>query len=183
MLWDKGVDELRKASELLKKEYFGKIIFILAGMEDKDNRAGVSSSYLKDWDDGKYVKWIGHSKNMKTTYEDSHIVVLPSYREGMPKSLIEACSMARPIVTTTAIGCRECVDEGVNGFKVPVKSVTELAKAIEILVQNESLRISMGIASRKKAEKEFDLKNVISKHLDIYDSILNQNKQALTSWN
>lgn len=173
MLWDKGVAELRAASEILKNEYHNKISFILAGLADEDNKAGVPSSYLTDWEDGEYVKWIGYKKEMAPIYNDSDIVVLPSYREGMPKTLIEACAAGRPIVTTDAIGCRECVDENVNGFKVPVKSTLELAEAIKKLVDNETLRISMGKASRKKAEREFDQKEVIKKHLLIYEELLN----------
>lgn len=173
MLWDKGVAELRAASEILKNDYYDKISFILAGLADEDNKAGVPSSYLIDWEDGEFVKWIGYQKEMASIYTDSDIVVLPSYREGMPKTLLEACAAGRPIVTTDAIGCRECVDENVNGFKVPVKSIVELAKAIKKLIDNEALRISMGEASRKKAEREFDQKEVIKKHLLIYKELLN----------
>jgi len=106
-------------------------------------------------------------------YHNSDIVVLPSYREGMPKSLLEACAVGRPIVTTNAIGCKECVDEGVNGFKVPVKSIEELANAIEILILDKELRLKMGAASREKAINEFDQVNVISKHLEIYKTLSN----------
>lgn len=173
MLWDKGVSELRAASELLKEKYYNKVSFILAGLADEENKAGVSASYLHEWEDGEYVKWIGYQKDMVAVYADSDIVILPSYREGMPKTLIEACAIGRPIITTDAIGCRECVDEGVNGLKVPVKSTVELAEAISKLVDDKSLRETMGEASRVKAEKEFDQKNVVSKHLLIYDSLLN----------
>ena len=112
MLWDKGVKELRKATDLLRDKYYDKATFILSGLADTENKAGVTEKYLKDWEDGEYVKWIGYNKNMVKIYQNSHIVVLPSYREGMPKSLIEACAIGRPIVTTDAIGCRECVEEG-----------------------------------------------------------------------
>lgn len=173
MLWDKGVAELRAASEILKNNYHNKISFILAGLADEENKAGVPSAYLKDWENGEYIKWIGYKKEMAPVYNDSDIVVLPSYREGMPKTLLEACAAGRPIVTTDAIGCRECVDENVNGFKVPVKSTLELAEAIKKLVDDEELRVTMGNASRKKAEREFDQKQVISKHLLIYEELLN----------
>ena len=106
---------------------------------------------------------------MVPVYHNSDIVVLPSYREGMPKTLLEACAVGRPIVTTNAIGCKECVDEGVNGFKVPVKSIQELAKAIELLVLDTELRFRMGKASRNKAVNEFNQVNVITKHLEIYN--------------
>jgi glycosyltransferase involved in cell wall biosynthesis len=89
----------------------------------------------------------------------------------MPKALIEACAIGRAIITTNAIGCRECVDEGVNGLKVPVYSSKELAKAIEKLILNTHLIIEMGENSRKKAEKEFSVTDVVAKHLKIYESI------------
>ncbi len=169
MLWDKGVKELREASDILNKKYYDNVEFILSGLADEDNKAGVPASYLNDWQDGTYVKWIGHQKNMVEVYQNSHIVVLPSYREGMPKSLIEACAIGRAIVTTNAIGCRECVDEGINGFKVPVKDSKSLAIAIECLVNDPEKIIQMGKASRLKAELEFDINFVIKKHLEIYN--------------
>jgi glycosyltransferase involved in cell wall biosynthesis len=172
MLWDKGVKELNEATEILKIKYFGKIQFILSGLADRGNKAGVSEEYLREWEDGEYVKWIGYQSDMKPVYANSHIVVLPSYREGMPKSLLEACASGRAIVTTNAIGCKETVDEGVNGFKVPVASSTDLANALEELINNHDLIKQMGHNSRAKAEKEFDVKNVVEKHIEIYNSLL-----------
>lgn len=173
MLWDKGVKELKEACDLLKVEFKDKIEIILAGMADEDNKAGVPASFLNEWQDGEYVKWIGYQKDMVAVYNDSHIVVLPSYREGMPKTLIEACAIGRAIVTTDAVGCRECVDEGVNGYKVPVYSVKELAEALEKLIINKNDIASFGEASRKKAEEEFDVINVINTHIDIYNNLVN----------
>ncbi|MDP8079230.1 glycosyltransferase family 4 protein [Phocoenobacter skyensis] len=169
MLWDKGVKELKEATDLLKLKYQYKIQFILCGLADTENKAGVTEEYMNNWQDGDYVKWIGYHQDMVQIYKDSHIVVLPSYREGMPKSLLEACAIGRPIVTTNATGCDECVEDGENGFKVSVSSSKELAEAIEKLVNNEQLIKSMAIKSRKKAEKEFDVKNVIAKHIEIYN--------------
>lgn len=169
MLWDKGVKELFEASNLLKNDYSTRIQFILSGLADEDNKAGVPAQFLKSWEDGLYVNWIGYQKNMFDVYNDCHIVILPSYREGMPKTLIEACAMGRAIITTDAIGCRECVDEGVNGLKVPVKDSKSLAIAIERLVNDPAKIIQMGNASRVKAKSEFDVNSVILKHLEIYN--------------
>jgi glycosyltransferase involved in cell wall biosynthesis len=169
MLWDKGVRELYDASNLLKNKYNNAIQIILAGLADEDNKAGVSAQFLKSWENGEYVKWIGYQKNMFDVYNDCHIVILPSYREGMPKTLIEACAMGKAIITTDAIGCRECVDEGINGLKVPVKDSKSLAIAIERLVNDPDKIIQMGKASRIKAESEFDINFVIKKHLEIYN--------------
>lgn len=89
-------------------------------------------------------------------------------REGLPKALIEACATGRPIVTTDAVGCRECVDEGINGLKVPVKDSMALANALEHLINNRSLMEEMGKAGRRKAIAEFDIREVVKKHLEIY---------------
>ena len=170
MLWDKGVKEMRIASEILKKKYENRIQILLSGMADNGNKAGVPTSYLEDWQDGSYVKWIGYQKEMVKIYQDSHIVVLPSYREGMPKSLIEACAIGRAIVTSDAVGCRECVEEGFNGLKVPVYSTIELAGAIEKLILDQSLLNEMSSNSRKKAEEEFNVEDVVAKHLKLCKS-------------
>jgi glycosyltransferase involved in cell wall biosynthesis len=90
----------------------------------------------------------------------------------MPKSLLEACAVGRAIVTTNAIGCKETVVEGINGFKVPVGSSIDLASALEKLINNHDLIKQMGHNSRLKAENEFDIKNVVQKHIEIYNSLL-----------
>jgi glycosyltransferase involved in cell wall biosynthesis len=172
MLWDKGVNELREATILLKEKYQDKIQFVLSGMADEENKAGVPSKYLLDWQDDGYVKWIGYQFNMIEVYQSSHIVILPSYREGIPKSLIEACSIGRAIITTNGIGCKECVDDGVNGILVPVKDSFSLSNSIINLVSDSSKIHAMGLASRIKAEKEFDINLVIASHHEIYNQYI-----------
>ena len=171
MLFDKGINELREASDMLKGRYINKVKFVLAGGIDKHNKASASSEFLHDWADGNYVEWIGYQSDMKPVFRNADIVVLPSYREGMPKSLIEACAIGRPIITTNAIGCKECVDENINGLKVPVRAALELAKAMETLINNREAQVTMGKHSRDKAEKEFDVNLVLEKHLEIYKNI------------
>ncbi|MGB7526479.1 glycosyltransferase family 4 protein [Sphingobacterium cellulitidis] len=173
MLWDKGVKELRQASEILKRKYSTHIQFVLIGKTDDENKSSVNKAYLNDWVDGNYVVWKGHVNNVREEYIESNIVILPSYREGLPKNLIEACAIGRPIVTTRAIGCKDCVDEGINGFKVPIKDGIALANALEKLINNRDLLIKMGCESRLKAVREFDLKEVKSNHLRIYNEHIN----------
>jgi glycosyltransferase involved in cell wall biosynthesis len=172
MLWDKGVEEFIDAAILLKEKYPEKVFFQLYGKIDLENKMGVPISYLKEHASHTYLKWFGHRENMVSLFQKTDIVVLPSYREGLPKVLIEACAAGIPIVTTHAIGCRDCVDEGKNGYKIPVKSVALLVDAIEKLILSSELRNEMGRNSRKKAIKEFDQKDVIDKHLKIYKSFL-----------
>lgn len=172
MLWDKGVKELREASDMLKKKYRDRIQFVLVGMAEDENKSAVSAEYLNEWQDGNYVIWKGHVSDMISEYQEAHLVVLPSYREGLPKTLIEACAIGRPIVTTNAVGCKDCVDNGINGYKVNVGDSSALAIAIEKLVNDYSLMVEMGVNGRKKAEEEFDVKDVITRHLNIYQSYL-----------
>ena len=172
MLWDKGVKEFVEAALLLKNKYKDKVIFILCGRLDDENKEAVPKKYLDENQITGYIEWIGNQADMVAQYIKSDIVVLPSYREGLPVVLMEACAMAKPIVTTDAIGCKECVQEGKNGYKVPVKSVLELAEAIEKLINSPEDRIKMGKYSRQKAEKEFDKTVVVKKHLSLCEQLL-----------
>ena len=168
MLWDKGILEFKKAADILFESCEGKVDFRLLGLADKDNKAGADEEVLKSWKREGYFAWYSFEKDMLNAYRNSDIVVLPSYREGMPKSLIEACAIGRPIVTTNAIGCKECVDEGVNGYKVEPRDENALALALRRLIDSKTDRLHMGKASRKKAEQEFDVKQVISRHMEVY---------------
>lgn len=172
MLRDKGLMELIDAFGLLKEKYEGKIELVLAGSCGDANKTSVSEEELEGMLVDGYITWIGNQEDMYPIYVDSDIVVLPSYREGLPKSLIEACAVGRPVVTTDVPGCRECVDEGVNGNLVPLKSVKELADAIEALIIDTDKRKEFGVASRKKAEEEFSIENVIEKTFAIYGELV-----------
>lgn len=174
MLKDKGLLELIEAIKLLQSKYEGKIELILAGSCGDANKTALTEEELKGLLIDGYITWIGNQKDVYPVYVDSDIVVLPSYREGLPKSLIEACAVGRPIVTTDVPGCRECVDDGVNGYLVPVRTTKELANAIEKLVNSPEDRKKYGLASRKKAEAEFSIDNVINKTFEIYDVVLKQ---------
>jgi len=159
---DKGVEEYIKAAEILKN----KAEFLYVGEVDKGNK----NAFLPDW---KNVKYLGFRSDIKELIEKADIVVLPSYYgEGVPRTLIEAASMGKPIVTTNNRGCKEVVDNGVNGFLVPVKDYKSLAEKIEILIDNPTLREKFGKNSRIKAVKEFDIKIIVDKYLKIYGEII-----------
>jgi glycosyltransferase involved in cell wall biosynthesis len=117
-----------------------------------------------------YIVWEGHRNDIQQVYQTTDIACLPSYREGMPKSLIEAMAMSCPVITTLVPGCRECVDDGVNGFLVPVKNVDVLANRILLLALNADLRSKMGVASRKKMVSEMSLNLVIDKTFALYEA-------------
>jgi len=171
MLWDKGVKEFYLAAKKLKIKY-PDLLFTLCGDVDTANPSSVPIEQLEKWNAEGIISWIGHQKGMANIIAEYHIVVLPSYREGLPKSLIEGCAIGRPIVTTDTNGCRECVVNGENGFLVPVKDHAKLAESIEYFIINRPKLAEFGLKSRQKAEKEFDINQVIQKTFDIYEELL-----------
>lgn len=172
ILYDKGVMELIGAANYLREKWDTKVVFILAGDCDENNKAVIHRTDLEKNLVPGYIEWVGFKKNMISEYQQSDIVVLPSYREGLPKSLIEACAIGRPIITTDVPGCRECVIDGYNGRIVPVKEIEPLAKAIEELCKSSEKRTEMGRNSRELAEKEFSIQSVINKTFSIYEELL-----------
>ena len=175
ILLDKGVMEFIEAAKILESEFLGKAKFILAGDCDKENLSVLGEEELQKFLVKDYIEWIGFQKNMKLLYQNSSIVILPSYREGLPKSLIEACSVGRPIITTDVPGCRECVEDGVNGYLVPAKDADSLADAIKLLLMDAEKRDEFGRNSRLLAEKEFSIDKVIDLTFNIYNKYLESN--------
>lgn len=173
MVREKGVVVLADAAEMLRKEYEGKVVFLLCG-KLSDNPKAMQKEELEALCDGKYIQWLEHRTDVKELLRQCHIVAFPSYyREGVPKSLIEACATGRPIITTNSIGCKDTVEDGVNGFLVPVKDSQALAEKLRLLIEDKALREKMGRASREKAEKEFSLGEVVKKHLECYTALGN----------
>lgn len=162
-IWHKGIKEYYEAANILKDE---NVEFILIGDTDEGNISCASKEFLNSGD----LKWLGHKDDIKEQIEKCDIFVLPSYREGVPRTLLEASSMAKPIVTTNTVGCREVVEDGYNGFLVPIKDSKALAQKIKILIENETMRYEFGKASRKKAIEEFDVKVVVEQYLRLYDA-------------
>lgn len=155
----------------MRKDYEWKLEFWLCGRLAV-NADAISKEELESRCDGKYIQWLGFQKDMESVLERCHIIAFPSYyREGVPKSLIDACAVGRPIVTTNSIGCKDVVDDGVNGFLIPIKNSDALAEKLQILAGDKELRIKMGKAAREKAEREFSLEKVVQKHLEIYQSL------------
>jgi glycosyltransferase involved in cell wall biosynthesis len=171
MVKEKGVVELIEAAEELREDYEGRLEFWLCGRLAA-NEDAISKEELESRCDGKYIKWLGFCDNMRSILEQSHIIAFPSYyREGVPKSLIDACAVGRPVVTTNSIGCKDVVDDGINGYLVPIKDSVALANKLRLLIKDKELRLRMGKAAREKAEKEFSLLKVVEKHLEIYNEL------------
>lgn len=171
MLWDKGVGEFVKAATLLKGVGID-ARFVLVGGNEPDNPATVSTDQLQVWDRSGVVEWWGRHEDMPAVFSQAHVVCLPSYREGVPKVLIEAAACGRPIVTTDVPGCREIVRHGENGLLVPVRDAAALADALRRLIEDPVLRQRMGAKGREIVVSEFSLEKVISEILVVYRELL-----------
>jgi glycosyltransferase involved in cell wall biosynthesis len=171
MLRDKGVTEFVEAARSLKLEGI-QARFLLVGDPDAENPAGIPASELLEWHDSGVVEWQRYCSDIRTLFSDAHIVCLPSYREGIPKVLMEAAACGRPIVTTDAPGCREVVRHQENGLLVPPRDGHALASALRTLIRDSELRLSMGRNGRSLAENEFSLERVIKENFKLYERIL-----------
>lgn len=178
MVKEKGVDTLIEAAEMLRSEYAGRVEFLLCGKLSQSPKA-IRREWLEEHCDGGYIQWLGHRSDMRELLAGCHMVAFPSYyREGVPKSLLEACAAGRPIITCDSVGCRDVVDEGVNGFLIPPKAGRELADRLKILIDNPALRQRMGDNSRRKAETEFAIGDVVKRHMDLYKEAAQRQQKA-----
>lgn len=170
LLIDKGVLEFVEAARLLKKQGVA-CRMVLVGDTD-ENPQSITASQLQQWVDQQLVEYWGYTSDVNTTYSKSNIVVLPSYREGLPKSLIEAAACGRAVITTDVPGCRDAITPNETGLLVTVKDATQLADAIATLCQNPAMRRQLGDAGRTLAEAQFDIRAVVAHHLTLYHQLL-----------
>jgi glycosyltransferase involved in cell wall biosynthesis len=171
MLWDKGVGEFVDAAKQLRQRGVN-VKLVLVGEPDAENPASVPEDQLLTWQNEGVVEWWGRREDMPQIMAQSHIVCLPSYREGLPKSLLEASSCARPVVTTDVPGCREIVHEGDNGFLVEARNPTALADALARLIADPELRHRMGQRGRARVLSEFAQERIVEQVLALYRGIL-----------
>jgi glycosyltransferase involved in cell wall biosynthesis len=168
LLWDKGVGEFVAAARALRAEGLN-VQFLVAGEPDPGNPSSVSDEQLAAWREERSVTLLGHVQDMPALMATADMVVLPSsYREGVPRSLIEAAAAGLPIVTTDTPGCREVVENGVNGILVPMRDSAALAAAISKIVLDPALAACMGVASRRKVLAQFDERIVLTATLAVY---------------
>ncbi|MEZ5653228.1 MAG: glycosyltransferase family 4 protein [Burkholderiaceae bacterium] len=167
LLWDKGIGEFVEAARRVR-EHVTDVEFLVAGKSDPGNPAAIAQETIEAWKHDGPIHWLGHVDDMAALYKSVDIVVLPSYREGLPKGLIEAGACAKPLIATDVPGCREVVSNGTNGLLVPMKDAAALARAIETLVADPALRRRMGQASRAKVMNRFSDQMVIRQTLAVY---------------
>lgn len=173
LIKDKGILEYIDAIKIIKQKYVN-VEFNLLGSLYPSNPTAVSRVELNSWIKGGLVNYLGHCDDVKSEIQKVDCVVLPSYREGLSRVLLEAGSLAKPIITTNTPGCKDVVDCGVNGFLCEVKSSVDLALQFEKIINlppNE--RYSMGLEGRKKIVREFDESIVIQKYINSINMICN----------
>jgi len=175
MLKDKGVIDLIRATELFSDFIKSRVTLNLYGKIDLENPAHITEKELKKLLKPNFIVWHGNSNNIKNVLALSDIYCLPSYREGLPKSTLEAMAIGRPIVTTNAPGCEDTVLEGINGFKVDIKDHKALSEKLQLLIEDEPLRIKMGKKSREIFEENFTLDKVVKQTFELYDSLIVKN--------
>ncbi|MFZ5468998.1 MAG: glycosyltransferase family 4 protein [Myxococcota bacterium] len=167
LLLDKGVREFVEAARSLRSRGL-EARFVLVGAVDAGNPASLSEDDVRSWVAEGTVEWWGHREDMPEVFAQAHIVCLPSYREGLPKVLLEAAACGRAIVTTDVPGCREVVQHEENGLLVPARDSVALADALRTLVADSERRRLFGQRSRRRAETEFSLEHVIRETLRLY---------------
>jgi glycosyltransferase involved in cell wall biosynthesis/GT2 family glycosyltransferase len=180
MLLDKGLMELIEAAHNLHKQYEAQLFFKLVGGIDLHNPSGITEAQLLPLLIPGYLEWHGYHANMLEQYTEADIVCLPSYGEGLPKSLVEAMAIGRPIITTNAPGCKECVVHTVNGLAVAIGSVTELEQAIITVAGSAEMRIEMGKQSRYMMEQEMALNIIVEQTFGCYTPLVSPTTQLPT---
>lgn len=171
LLRDKGVYEFVDAARIFKTQH-PETKFQILGAKGAENRSAVSDTKIKEWETEGVIEYLGSTKDVRPYIGNSHCVVLPSYREGAPRTLIEASSMARPVIATKVPGCTAVVEDGLSGLLCEARNVVSLSKAFQEFYQlSNSDKKKMGMLGRKKMEIEFDEKLVISEYIDAINHI------------
>lgn len=166
LLADKGVIEFVEAAKRLRDRT--KARFVLVGDVDLGNPTSLSRDQVQTWVTAGVIEWWGHRSDMAEVLAQAHLVVLPSYREGLPKALIEAAACGRAVITTDVPGCRDAIDPGRTGLLVKVRDAESLAETIKSLLSDPVRLRTMGEAGRLWAEKMFDVREVIARHMILY---------------
>jgi glycosyltransferase involved in cell wall biosynthesis len=181
LLWDKGVGEYVEAATRVKRSYPASE-FVLMGFAGSDNRTAIPLDRIREWERAGQVTYLAPATDVRDQLARAHCVVLPSYREGAPKSLLEASSMGLPIITTDVPGCRQVVEDGVTGYLARVRDANDLAEKMErMLCLTEGERLAMGRRGREKMQREFHESKVIDEYLRAVNDCSSIQARAVTS--
>jgi glycosyltransferase involved in cell wall biosynthesis len=170
LLWDKGIGELVEAARLLKARGVD-LRIALVGKPDPGNPRAIPEEEVRQWVDDGLVEWWGYKSDVREVWRQAQIAVLPSYREGLPKALLEASSCGRPLVATDVPGCNELVRDDDNGLLVAVRQAAPLADALQRLALDPQLRARLGRRARERVVEEFSIRLVVAPHLALYRAL------------
>nr|HPI26948.1 glycosyltransferase family 4 protein [Candidatus Neomarinimicrobiota bacterium] len=170
MLYDKGIREYIEAAKIVKKS-FKNAVFHLLGDIDKGNPSAIPIEIINTWSKQGIVNYYGMVEDVVPFLENADVFVLPSYREGLSRSIIEAMSMELPIITTDVPGCRETVIEKENGLLVKPNNVNDLVEAMIFMINNPDIRLKMGKMSRLIAQNKFDVQQINKEYLSYLDQL------------
>lgn len=174
LLWEKGIAEYVATAKQLKRDGI-EVEFLLAGEPDAGNPNSVQAEQVDEWREEQLITPLGHVDDMADLLREIDVMVLPSfYREGVPRSLIEAAAAGLPIITTDTPGCRDVVEDGVNGFLVPVRNSGALVDALRKVLDDPALAARMGAAGRTKALAKFDEQLVFDRTVDVYRELVSE---------
>jgi glycosyltransferase involved in cell wall biosynthesis len=174
MLWDKGIGEFIEAIRILKTYGLKNIRFVLAGGIDTENPAKIPQKQLQEWVSEGIVEWWGYQTDMPNLLSKVTIVVLPSYKEGLPKVLLEAAAIGRAIITTDVVGCREIIKHDYNGILVPPQNAEVLAEAISKLLNDSELRKRYIENGFELVKQNFTIETVTEQTFNLYDELLTE---------
>lgn len=172
LLWDKGVREYVEAARLVRAEA-PHARFRILGFLDVENRTAVPRADVEAWVKEGLIEYLGQADDVRPFLIEADAIVLPSYREGLPRVLLEGSAMARPLIATDVPGCRDVVEEGLNGFLCAVRDPQSLASAmLKMLKLEATQRRELGLAARRKVEVEFDERHVVERYLEAIDAAI-----------
>ena len=171
LLWEKGLREYVQAARLLKNSGHD-VEFLLAGDPDPGNPASIQTEQLMAWRNEGIINFLGYVDDMPGLFSRVDVAVLPSYREGLPQCMLEAAACGLPLIATDVPGCREIVEDGINGLLIPPRNSAALAEAIAHLDRNRAQCRVLGDASRRKVLQDFDEKTILRMTLNVYREIL-----------
>ncbi len=167
LLYDKGILEYMEAVRTLKAENIDAEFWLLGKIET-DQNLGVPRGTLLTWEKENLIRYLGVSSDVREWIGQADCVVLPSYREGTPRALLEGASMGKPLIATNVAGCKEVVEDGINGFLCEVRNAQDLAKKMKLMINlEEEKRKDMGKASREIAIRKFGEHLVIEKYKEV----------------
>jgi len=176
MIWDKGIGEYVEAARRIRNQNVDAVFYLL-GFLDVQNATAISRQQMDEWVAEGVVQYVGVTDDVRDHIAAADCIVLPSYREGVPRTLLEAAAMGRPIITTNAVGCREVVDDGANGWLCMPRDAEDLAQKMRwMMALAPEERAAMGRLGRDKVEREFDEKVVISRYWNAIESISERKK-------